>query len=117
MLFVNLDWKNEITDGDGEDILIKMDSARSWFHRFHPRGDKLKSGQSKKNETGNEKDGQKPPIDEAPSTITKQKVAAAKQYIENHYKAQMKCLQDRKERYLFFNSLFYVFYWIDLKKF
>ncbi|KAJ8631315.1 hypothetical protein MRB53_024638 [Persea americana] len=75
-----------------------MDSARSWFHRFQPRGDKLKSDQSKKNGTGNEKDGQKPPIDEAPSTITKQKVAAAKQYIENHYKAQMKCLQDRKER-------------------
>lgn len=86
-----------------------MDSARSWFHRFQPRGDK-KSGPSKKNETGNEKDGQKPPIDEVPSTITNQKVAAAKQYIENHYKAQMKCLQDRKERYLFFNSLFYVFY-------
>lgn len=76
-----------------------MDSKRSWFHKFQPR-DKLKSSHTKKKETENEKDGQKPPVDEAPSTITKQKVAAAKQYIENHYKAQMKCLQDRRERYL-----------------
>nr|KJB61143.1 hypothetical protein B456_009G343000 [Gossypium raimondii] len=36
--------------------------------------------------------------EEALSNITKQKVAAAKQYIENHYKEQMN-LQDRKERY------------------
>lgn len=34
-----------------------------------------------------------------PSSVTKQKVAAAKQYIENHYKEQMKNLQERKERY------------------
>lgn len=32
------------------------------------------------------------------STLTRQKVAAAKQYIENHYKAQMKNLQERRER-------------------
>ncbi|GLJ48010.1 hypothetical protein SUGI_1013960 [Cryptomeria japonica] len=32
------------------------------------------------------------------STLTRQKVAAAKQYIENHYKVQMKSLQERKER-------------------
>lgn len=45
------------------------------------------------------RDGQKPPIDETPpSDITKQRVAAAKQYIENHYKTQMKILQERKER-------------------
>ncbi|KAB2038142.1 hypothetical protein E1A91_D03G119400v1 [Gossypium mustelinum] len=37
--------------------------------------------------------------EEALSNITKQKAAAAKQYIENHYKEQMKNLQDRKERY------------------
>ncbi|KAJ7521380.1 hypothetical protein O6H91_19G051300 [Diphasiastrum complanatum] len=36
--------------------------------------------------------------DGPPSSITRQKVAAAKQYIENHYKAQMKNLQERKER-------------------
>ncbi|KAL2652275.1 hypothetical protein R1flu_020403 [Riccia fluitans] len=40
----------------------------------------------------------KSPADELPSSITRQKVAAAKQYIENHYKAQMKNLQERKER-------------------
>lgn len=74
-----------------------MDSARSWFHKFCFRGDKLRSGHTKK-EGENGKDRQKPPVDEAPSNITKQKVAAAKQYIENHYKAQMKCIQDRKER-------------------
>lgn len=38
--------------------------------------------------------------EEALSNITKQKVAAAKQYIENHYKEQMKNLQERKERYM-----------------
>lgn len=30
--------------------------------------------------------------------MTKQRVAAAKQYIEKHYKEQMKNLQERKER-------------------
>ena len=32
------------------------------------------------------------------SSITQQKVAAAKQYIENHYRTQMKSLRERKER-------------------
>lgn len=32
------------------------------------------------------------------SNMTKEKVATAKQYIENQYKTQMKYLQDRKER-------------------
>lgn len=54
---------------------------------------------SKKKEMESMKDAQKPPIDEAPlSDITKQRVAAAKQFIENHYKTQMKILQERKER-------------------
>ncbi|XP_043690172.1 serine/threonine-protein kinase tricornered-like [Telopea speciosissima] len=75
-----------------------MDSARSWFQKFQPRADKVRSGLTKKKETENGKDAQKPPFDDAPSTVTKQKAAAAKQYIENHYKAQMKSLQDRKER-------------------
>ncbi|XP_074576251.1 uncharacterized protein LOC141832760 [Curcuma longa] len=73
-----------------------MECARSWFQRLQPRED-VKPGPIKK-ETGSAKDMQKPLIDDAPSNITKQKVAAAKQYIENHYKAQMKSLQDRKER-------------------
>ncbi|KAK1283727.1 Serine/threonine-protein kinase AtPK1/AtPK6 [Acorus calamus] len=75
-----------------------MDSARSWFQKFQPKGDKSKLSLPKKKEMENGKDSQKPPIDEAPSNQTKQKVAAAKQYIENHYKSQMKSLQDRKER-------------------
>lgn len=33
------------------------------------------------------------------SSLTLEKVAAAKQYIENHYKAQRKHIQERKERF------------------
>ena len=33
------------------------------------------------------------------SSLTMEKVAAAKKYIENHYKNQMKNIQERKERY------------------
>ena len=71
-----------------------MDSARSWFKKFHPKKDKTSSNK----ETDSMKDLYKQPVDEAPSSATEQKVAAAKHYIENHYKAQMKNLQDRKER-------------------
>lgn len=78
-----------------------MDSARSWFKKFQGRGDKQKPELMKKKEALSSKDAQKPPLsDEIPSNATKQKVAAAKQYIENHYKSQMKSLQERKERYL-----------------
>ncbi|KAF6142068.1 hypothetical protein GIB67_001265 [Kingdonia uniflora] len=71
-----------------------MDSARSWFKKFQPR-DKTK----KKEVACSGKEGSKPPeSDELPSNVTKQKVAAAKQYIENHYKEQMKNIQERKER-------------------
>lgn len=72
-----------------------MDSARSWFQKLQHRE---KPAATKKKGAENVKDANKPPVDDAPSNVTKQKVAAAKQYIENHYKAQMKCLQDRKER-------------------
>ncbi|XP_029123214.1 uncharacterized protein [Elaeis guineensis] len=68
-----------------------MDSARSWFHKFQPRD---KSAAKKKEATANGNEGS----DEAPSNATKQRVTAAKQYIENHYKEQMKNLQERKER-------------------
>lgn len=76
-----------------------MDSARSWFKKFQQKNE---NSPKKKKEMENAKDAHKPPIDGpgAPSTATKQKAAAAKQYIENHYKSQMKNLQDRKERYL-----------------
>ncbi|XP_020586296.1 serine/threonine-protein kinase tricorner-like [Phalaenopsis equestris] len=76
-----------------------MDSTRSWFRKLQQREGKVKPVVSKKKEMESMIDAQKPPIDEAPpSEITKQRVAAAKQFIENHYKNQMKSLQERKER-------------------
>ncbi|KAK7277560.1 hypothetical protein RJT34_22575 [Clitoria ternatea] len=73
-----------------------MDSARSWLQKFQPR-DKTRGAAKKKEEDGNEDMNET--VDEAAlSSVTKQKVAAAKEYIENHYKEQMKNLQERKER-------------------
>ncbi|KAK7817349.1 serine/threonine-protein kinase tricorner [Quercus suber] len=74
-----------------------MEKMRSWFSKFKSKD---KSKPSKSNETtGNGKEVLKVPTsEEVPSNVTKQKVAAAKQYIENHYKKQMKSLQERKER-------------------
>lgn len=75
-----------------------MDSARSWLQKFQPR-DKMKSKKKDEDGGGGDRD-LSAPVDEASlSSDTKQKVAAAKQYIENHYKEQMKNLQERKERY------------------
>ncbi|KAA8543384.1 hypothetical protein F0562_021121 [Nyssa sinensis] len=77
-----------------------MDSARSWFQKFQPR-ERLRSSSKKKEPilTGQEESKDSKPLSaEEASNITKQKVAAAKQYIENHYKEQMKNLQGRKER-------------------
>ncbi|CAL9757527.1 unnamed protein product [Musa acuminata subsp. burmannicoides] len=68
-----------------------MDSARTWFQKLQTK-EKIAS---KKNELGlHGMDG----TEETPSDATKQRVAAAKQYIENHYKEQMKNLQERRER-------------------
>ncbi|CAM6087483.1 unnamed protein product [Calypogeia fissa] len=78
-----------------------MEGNRSWFNRFQPKSDRFKVSLGKKNGSpgsDSSRESPKPPADELPSSITKQKVAAAKQYIENHYKAQMKNLQERKER-------------------
>ncbi|XP_048336776.1 uncharacterized protein LOC107425774 isoform X2 [Ziziphus jujuba] len=76
-----------------------MDSARSWLQKLQPR-DKLRSSTRKKDPSGAEENDELDPQtdEEALSNITKQKVAAAKQYIENHYKEQMKNLQERRER-------------------
>ncbi|MED6206829.1 hypothetical protein PIB30_030390 [Stylosanthes scabra] len=74
-----------------------MDSARSWLHKFQPR-EKGKSASRRKEGDGEDDSNAAPMDDEALSNVTKQKVAAAKQYIENHYKEQMKSLQERKER-------------------
>ncbi|CAN1270370.1 Serine/threonine-protein kinase CBK1 [Linum perenne] len=74
----------------------KPDAPRSWLHKFQPR-DKMRSTARRK-ELGDGGEDFPMDDDEALTSITKQKVAAAKQYIENHYKEQMKNLQDRKER-------------------
>nr|XP_043620658.1 serine/threonine-protein kinase tricornered [Erigeron canadensis]XP_043620659.1 serine/threonine-protein kinase tricornered [Erigeron canadensis] len=75
-----------------------MDSARSWLHKFQPR-DRLRSNTRKREESmGDLEDPKSQVTDEEASNITKQKVAAAKKYIENHYKEQMKNLQERRER-------------------
>eukprot|EP00249_Psilotum_nudum_P036181 c6519_g1_i1 orf=532-1044(+) len=79
-----------------------MESAKSWFHKFQPKSDKLNSnlGKNKNVSTGTDvgNDGAGRSADETPSSFTRQRVAAAKEYIENHYKSQMKNLQERKER-------------------
>jgi serine/threonine kinase 38 len=80
-----------------------MDSC--WFNKFKSK-DKMHSSKHKET-SGIAKERSKPPTnEEAPSNVTKQKVEAAKQYIENHYKKQMKDLQERKERYVHFNLSF-----------
>ncbi|KAL9242989.1 hypothetical protein vseg_016934 [Gypsophila vaccaria] len=75
-----------------------MDSAKSWLHKFQPR-DRFRSTSKKKDSGMAGKEGSASPSDDdTPSNITKQRVAAAKQYIEKHYKEQMKNLQERRER-------------------
>lgn len=75
-----------------------MDGNRGWFQRFQQktRSSLGKKKSSQGSDSG--KDASKPVVEELPSNITRQKVAAAKQYIENHYKSQMKNLQERRER-------------------
>ncbi|KAF1879280.1 hypothetical protein Lal_00047954 [Lupinus albus] len=77
-----------------------MTSTRSWLQRLHPQV-KTRVGSKKKGENNDNgvNEYSNAPVDE----VTKQKVAGAKQYIENHYKEKMKNLQERKER----NSLAY----------
>ncbi|GLU03660.1 hypothetical protein SLE2022_208480 [Rubroshorea leprosula] len=72
-----------------------MDSARSWFKLRAPTRRKEPGASC---EGGNEEVNPPQTDEEALSNITKQKAAAAKQYIENHYKEQMKNLQERRER-------------------
>ncbi|KAL7113119.1 hypothetical protein ACP275_04G044000 [Erythranthe tilingii] len=74
-----------------------MDSARSWFQKFQPR-DRLRSSTRKKDSMGSGREEPKALSSEEASNLTKQRVAAAKQYIENHYKEQMRNLQERRER-------------------
>ncbi|KAK4800396.1 hypothetical protein SAY86_020883 [Trapa natans] len=74
-----------------------MDSARSWLQKFQPR-DKLRAVSKKDPGGSGREEGSIQSGDDTPSNVTKQRVAAAKQYIENHYKEQMKNLRERKER-------------------
>ncbi|KAL1804034.1 hypothetical protein ACET3Z_032681 [Daucus carota] len=73
-----------------------MEATKCWFNKFRSKN---KARSSRRNETtSNGREGLNAPTEEAPSVATKQKVAAAKQYIEKHYKEQMKNLQERRER-------------------
>ncbi|KAL0437356.1 UNVERIFIED_CONTAM: hypothetical protein Sradi_0443500 [Sesamum radiatum] len=72
-----------------------MDSEKGWFKRLQSRN----SSTEKKEPMGSERGDAKPPMPEEVSTLTRQRAAAAKQYIENHYKEQMRNLQERRERY------------------
>ncbi|KAK6161289.1 hypothetical protein DH2020_004670 [Rehmannia glutinosa] len=75
-----------------------METAKRWFGKFRSK-EKSKTSSKTKEPTPNGKEVSKTPSnEEAPSNATKQKVAAAKQYIEKHYKEQMRSLQERRER-------------------
>ncbi|KAL0282391.1 UNVERIFIED_CONTAM: hypothetical protein Sangu_2954600 [Sesamum angustifolium] len=73
-----------------------MDSEKGWFKRLQSRNN---SSTEKKEPMASARDDAKPPMPEEVSTLTRQRAAAAKQYIENHYKEQMRNLQERRERY------------------
>ncbi|KAL8139041.1 hypothetical protein V2J09_005042 [Rumex salicifolius] len=75
-----------------------MASARSWLQKLQPRDKLRNSSTRKKDSVLGRDDTESLSDDETPSNITKQRVEAAKQYIEKHYKEQMKNLQERKER-------------------
>ncbi|KAL5205401.1 hypothetical protein ABZP36_033610 [Zizania latifolia] len=73
-----------------------MDSARSWLQKLQPR-DKDK-GKPASPPAARKEAMAATEEEEAMSSTTATKVAAAKQYIEKHYKDQMRTLQERKER-------------------
>lgn len=90
-----------------------METAKAWLSKLKSK-DKGKSSK-KKEATSNAKEGLRTPGgEEALSNVTKEKAAAAKLYIENHYKMQMQSLQERKERYGF--RYIYIFYCVMLLK-
>ncbi|OAE31378.1 hypothetical protein AXG93_3789s1190 [Marchantia polymorpha subsp. ruderalis] len=80
---------------------VQNELEMSWKMMCLVRFKRFKVSLGKKNGSAgsdSSRESTKSAADELPSSITRQKVAAAKQYIENHYKAQMKNLQERKER-------------------
>ncbi|KAL0322540.1 UNVERIFIED_CONTAM: putative serine/threonine-protein kinase ndrA [Sesamum angustifolium] len=75
-----------------------METAKRWFGKFRSK-EKPKTSKTKNEPRPSGKERSKTPLnEETPSNATKQKVAAAKEYIEKHYKEQMKSLQERRER-------------------
>ncbi|KAH9613905.1 hypothetical protein KSS87_000903 [Heliosperma pusillum] len=77
-----------------------MDATKKFFGRFKakPKENGIKKKEDSVSVSKGKERSKAPVNEEAPSTATKQKVAAAKQYIEKHYQDQMKNLQQRKER-------------------
>lgn len=74
-----------------------MESRRNWLQKLQPRDNSRTSSKESDSMGGGNEDSKQLSNEEA-SNITKQKVAAAKQYIENHYKEKMRILQERRER-------------------
>lgn len=75
-----------------------MEALKRFFGKSRPK-DKPKPSKKKEPITNGKEGAKVLSNEEVPSNATKQKVAAAKQYIEKHYKEQMKNLQERRERY------------------
>lgn len=82
-----------------------MDSIKCWVKLLRSK-DKVKPSKEKESTSKTKELSKAQTSEEVPSNVTKQKVAAAKQYIENHYKKQMKSLQERRERYDFKSSFY-----------
>ncbi|KAL7105514.1 hypothetical protein ACP275_07G050100 [Erythranthe tilingii] len=75
-----------------------MEVAKRCFGKSRSK-EKHKTSSNKEEPAANGKEGSRTPVnEETPSNATKQKAAAAKQYIEKHYKEQMRSLQERRER-------------------
>ncbi|EYU18312.1 hypothetical protein ABFS82_07G048600 [Erythranthe guttata] len=75
-----------------------MEVAKRCFGKFRSK-ENHKTSSNKEEPTPNGKEVSRTPVnEETPSNATKQKAAAAKQYIEKHYKEQMRSLQERRER-------------------
>lgn len=92
LLFIVVEYQLE----ESVSRLGQMDLAKRWCSKLLPK-DKPKSSQ-KREVKSNGREGLRVTHEEAPSNATKQKVEAAKQYIEKHYKEQMKNLNERRER-------------------
>ncbi|KAG8373180.1 hypothetical protein BUALT_Bualt12G0144200 [Buddleja alternifolia] len=76
-----------------------METAKRWFGKFRSKENPKTSSSKKHERKPNGKECSKTPLhEESPSNATKQKAAAAKQYIEKHYKEQMRSLQERRDR-------------------